>query len=78
MAEKVTEKVTGKIAGGASGGWHDGFPVKKGWYDCQIEGVPIRLLLFVCEMSGRREWVTRSGDYVTDCGVVWRGEPGEA
>ena len=59
----------------SAGAWRDGFPAARGWYDCMVEGQRVRLLLFVCEMSGRREWVTSSGEYVTDCGVMWRGEP---
>lgn len=55
--------------------WRGGFPAARGWYDCMIDGERLKLLHFVCDLSGRHEWVTPAGDYVTDCGVVWRGDP---
>lgn len=54
-----------------------GFPDRRGWYDCMIDGERVRLLHFICQMSNRHEWVTASGDYVTGDGVTWSG-PAEA
>lgn len=50
-----------------------GFPPARGWYNCMIEGERVRLLHFICQMSGRHEWVTPGGDYVTGDGVTWSG-----
>lgn len=51
--------------------WRGGFPERRGWYNCMIDGERVTLLHFVCQMSGRHEWVTASGEYVTGDGVLW-------
>ena len=53
--------------------YREGFPEKKGWYDCLIDGeIEARLYCFICEMNRRkRYWVEANGDRVLDP-VTWR------
>ena len=52
--------------------WNSGFPEQKGWYNCRIDGIELRLCLFICEMNrNKRYWVDEFQQKVTD-DVEWR------
>lgn len=36
---------------------HSGYPVRKGWYECVVEGVTLPLFLSVCEMKCTKTWL---------------------
>ena len=48
-----------------------GFPERKGWYDCLIDGIPIKLLHNYCELTRKHKWIDEGGGLVTDA-VKWR------
>lgn len=52
--------------------WHKGFPNKKGWYHCRIDGEEMDLYLFVCELNPKRKyWNDKTGNRI-DEDVEWR------
>lgn len=55
--------------------YFDGFPKKQGWYDVLLDGEPERLRHWVCQMSGRHEWIDIDGQYIRGREVLWTGEP---
>lgn len=51
--------------------WHKGFPKRKGYYRCRIDGVELQLYLFICELNPKkRYWVDSTGYQITD-DVEW-------
>lgn len=48
-----------------------GFPTVKGWYDCMIDGIEIRLLHNYCELTGKHKWIDEGGGLVSEP-VMWR------
>lgn len=36
---------------------HTGYPKRKGWYNCVVDGHKIPLYLHVCEMKGTKTWM---------------------
>lgn len=47
--------------------WHKGYPDRKGWYRCRIDGIEIRLYLFICELNPRkRYWVDETQAQIMD------------
>lgn len=55
--------------------YRDGFPEKKGWYDCLIDDeVEEKLYCFICEMNRKkRYWTFSNGDRVLEK-VKWKGK----
>ena len=52
--------------------WKKGFPNKKGWYHCRIDGEEMQLYLFVCELSPKKKyWNDKNGNRL-DEDVEWR------
>ena len=85
---EYTQKLTGAVlkhrslflCGGALGimsgnnvEWHDGYPVKPGWYHCRVEGGEIELYCKKCELTGKYHWVYKDGSYITER-VEWSNE----
>lgn len=53
--------------------WHTGKPNKKGWYDCRLDGEPMRLYFFICEMNPKkRYWNDETGSRIDDDEIQWR------
>ena len=53
--------------------YHTGMPDRKGWYNCLIDGEPIKLYCFICEMDRRkRYWVTAKQEKIIGEDVHWR------
>ena len=53
--------------------YKDGFPPAKGWYDCKIDDIPIRLYFFICELNPRKfYWVLEDGSKLTGEKVFWK------
>lgn len=49
-----------------------GFPPKKGWYDCRIDGIQMNLYCFICDLKPKSPyWVDEEGQKVLDP-VEWR------
>jgi len=55
--------------------YFEGWPKLPGWYDVLIDGQPERLRHWICQMSGRHEWVDYQGNYIRNAEVLWTGEP---
>lgn len=36
---------------------HTGYPIRKGWYECVVEGITMPLYLNVCTMKNSKEWL---------------------
>ena len=52
--------------------WKKGFPNKKGWYRCRIDGEEMTLYLFVCELNPKKKyWVDKNQNRM-DEDVEWR------
>ena len=52
--------------------WKKGFPNKKGWYRCRIDGEEMQLYLFVCELNPKKKyWNDKNGNRL-DEEVEWR------
>lgn len=52
--------------------WHKGFPSKKGWYHCRIDGEEMDLYLFVCELNPKKKyWNDQNGNRL-DEDIEWR------
>lgn len=52
--------------------WKKGFPNKKGWYHCRIDGEEMQLYLFVCELNPKKKyWNDKNGNRL-DEEVEWR------
>ena len=52
--------------------WKKGFPNKKGWYRCRIDGEEMQLYLFVCELNPKKKyWNDQNGNRL-DEDVEWR------
>lgn len=52
--------------------YHTGFPSKKGWYDCRIDGIEMKLYCFICELKPKAPyWVDEFGQKVPEA-VEWR------
>lgn len=55
--------------------YRDGFPKLPGWYDCDVEGVQMRLKFYVCTVSRKPHWLDNDGNYIeTMYHVRWRPE----
>ena len=60
---KNTEQQTGEF--------HSGYPRRKGWYKCRIDGEEAKLYLFVCELNPKkRHWTDEQGRRI-DEEVEW-------
>lgn len=47
--------------------WHTGYPNRKGYYHCRIDGVELQLYLFICELNPKkRYWVDETGFKISD------------
>lgn len=47
--------------------WNKGFPNRKGWYQCRIDGIEIRLYFFICELNPKkRYWVDETQAQISD------------
>lgn len=52
--------------------WKTGFPNKRGWYQCRIDGIEMMLYLFVCELNPKKKyWNDDKGNRI-DEEVEWR------
>jgi len=55
-------------------GWHHGFPPRKGWYKCRLDGEEMRLYFFICEMNPRKKyWNDETGARIDDEDIEWFG-----
>ena len=53
--------------------WNTGRPPRKGWYQCRIDGIEIKLYCFICELNPRRwYWVDETQAQIDD-EVEWLG-----
>lgn len=52
--------------------WHKGFPEKKGWYDCRVDGEEMKLYLFICEMNRKKRYWNDSEGRKIDEEVEWK------
>lgn len=54
--------------------WYKGYPNKKGWYKCKIDGIEMRLYFFICELNPKkRYWVDETMGQIPD-EVEWFDE----
>lgn len=53
--------------------WNTGKPPRKGWYQCRIDGIEIKLYCFICELNPRKwYWVDETQARISD-EVEWLG-----
>lgn len=55
--------------------YKEGYPNQQGWFDVLVDGEPERLRHWVCQLSGRHEWIDISGQYIRGREILWIGEP---
>lgn len=52
--------------------YHKGYPDKRGWYQCRIDGEEMMLYLFVCELNPKKKyWNDAKGNKI-DEDVEWK------
>lgn len=52
--------------------WHTGYPERKGWYQCRIDGVEVRLYCFICEMNRKKKYWVDETQMKIDDEVEWK------
>jgi hypothetical protein len=55
--------------------YKEGYPKQQGWFDVLLDGEPERLRHWICQLSGRHEWIDIDGQYIRGREVLWIGEP---
>lgn len=54
--------------------YQGGWPPEQGWYDVLVDGEEDRLRHWICQMSGRHEWIDSKGRYIRNANILWIGE----
>lgn len=54
--------------------YRSGWPKQQGWFDVTVDGEEDRLRHWICQLSGRHEWIDVDGHYIRDREVLWCGE----